>query len=434
MEGRKDGISSLMSFFGIFGIFLIFGFVSAFIYSPVFKTNATVTLESSSKDVDVTVNVDPVLSLSLDSYDVLIETDINSFDSSSVNVSVDTNSAFGYTLMLEDDNFDTHMYHFDDSIETYFSSDFLGAKTSAEMPENSWGFSVDGTNYYKIPIATTPAYIAGTYENPVPSSVTTVNFGVKTGVVPSGYYSDRVLFTAYVNGEYGPEKYFIEPGTTATMQDFGYWNCEAMEVGGLVKLQDERDGTYYDVRKVGEGYDTCYMTSDLKIGASSSLNYHNTDMHDETFAINEVGISDFATVSTPNNKAYLSSNSGFYTWYTVTAGSSVRDYEFEYAESSICPAGWNLPTVGQYRQLIEEQSFNTVKRRLQLNDSGLINNSGQMVTDEDGYGVQFWTQDIGNDATKAKVFAANNNGAVFREVSQDYGLKVRCKVQPLISM
>ncbi len=421
MEGRKDGISSLMSFFGIFGIFLIIGFVSTFIYSPVFKTNAAYIPESS-KDVDVTVNVDPVISLSLDSYDVYVESNINSFDSSSVNVSVDTNSSFGYTLTLEDDDYDTKMYHIDDSIETYFSSDFLGAKTSAEMPENSWGFTVDGTNYYKIPIATTPAYINYTDERPSSTDVTTVSFGVKTGVVPSGYYSDRVLFTAYVNGEYGPEEYIIEPGTTATMQQFYYGDCERMYVGDVVRLQDERDGTYYEVRKVGETYYAC-ITSDLKINTSTPLSYTNTDILSGTFTINQASISDFATVASPNNKAYSSSETSFYTWYTATAGS----VQGAHAEYSICPDGWNLPSVDDYEELMEEYSTDyALKQALQLNGSGFINDSGQMVTDENGYYAQFWTRDVGSDSTKAKVFATSNDGTVIRETSQNYGLRIRC--------
>ena len=438
MEGRKDGISSLMSFFGIFGIFLIISFVSAFIYSPVFKTNAAYTPESSIKDVDVTVNVDPVLSLSLDTNEVMIDTSINSFETGLVDVSVNTNSAYGYTLTLEGAN-DWTALVLNDSSSDYIPSDFIGAKTSEQMPETSWGFSSNGNEFYAVPENGYPVWVDYTYTRPSSTRVTPVTFGVKTGVVPSGIYTNTVLFSAFANGT-DEELDVHEPGTLPSLQTFNHGNCLNMQDGEYRSLKDLRDGQWYGFKRID---DICWMTKDLNLNVADALDDINTNIYNgNTFTINYVSSpSEFANIASPNNKAYMTSSNGYYTWYTATGGGSTSlNYYLNTTTESICPSGWELPYASDFTDAVEHLgSVQDFRDAIDVgNYSGYINTNGEIVDNENGNYVQYWTRKgyRNNDALAVAAAFSNSNGISIsaRDESVNYGLRVRCVLRPVVTI
>lgn len=439
MEGRKDGISSLMSFFGVFGIFLVLSFVSAFIYSPVFKTSAVDVLPDETEDVDVTININPVLSLSLDTSEVMIDTSINSFETGLVNASVITNSAYGYTLTLEGAN-DWSALVLNGSGSDYIPSDFIGAKTSEQMPETSWGFSSNGNEFYAVPEHGYPVWVDYTFTRPISTRVTPVTFGVKTGVVPSGIYTNTVLFSAFANGT-DEEQNVHEPGTLPSLQTFRYENdCLNMQDGEYKSLKDSRDGQWYGFRRIDN---ICWMTKDLNLNVADTLDGTNTNIYmDNTFTINYVSSpSEFANIASPNNKAYMTSSNGYYTWYTATGGGSTRlDYYINTTTKSICPSGWELPYANNFTAAVEHLgSVQDFRDAIDIgNYSGYINTNGEIVNNENGNYVQYWTRKgyRNNDALAVAAAFSNSNGVSIsaRDESVNYGLRVRCVLHPVVSI
>lgn len=95
---------------GVFIFFLMFGLLSAFIYSPVIGTNAFEVMTNRG-GVDIDLEVDSVLTLSLDKDELNLDTVTNSFVEGSVTATVQTNSFLGYSLGIEDADLDTKMHH-----------------------------------------------------------------------------------------------------------------------------------------------------------------------------------------------------------------------------------------------------------------------------------------------------------------------------------
>ena len=181
---------------GIFSISLFVAASAVYLYSPVIGSHADT---STSADINLTVGSALALSTSADS--LALEANIGDFTHGSLDVDVVTNSQYGYTLTLEDSDNESSLVHSNTSISDKLTSDFEGAKTSTEMDNNTWGFSLNTTDYFFIPTLGNPAAlkrttsaVSGDYDR------TNVDFGAKVGNITSGTYTDTVKFTAYVNG------------------------------------------------------------------------------------------------------------------------------------------------------------------------------------------------------------------------------------------
>jgi hypothetical protein len=128
---------------------------------------------------------------------------VNTFAQDSMDVDVTTNSKYGYSLTIEDRDDNTNLVHRNSNISDVVTSNFEGGKTSANMANNTWGYSTNSTDFYKVPvrgsattIKTTDHVIDADYDR------TPVDFGVKIGpTLTSGHYEDVVIFTAFVNGQ-----------------------------------------------------------------------------------------------------------------------------------------------------------------------------------------------------------------------------------------
>jgi uncharacterized protein (TIGR02145 family) len=329
---------------GIFSLSMFAAATAAYIYSPVIGSHA-----DSSATADINLTVGEVMNLTLDTNSLNLSTAPNNFVSGVINATASTNSQYGYTLTLEDVDSNTNLVHTNENIEATVSSSFSGSKTSSEMEANTWGFSLNETDFYKVPANGSPVALKRTTTPMATASETTpVTFGAKVGNLTSGTYTDSVLFTMYVNGQDGkpntnPPVDPTDPDAEeeTTMQSF---TCaETLPLEQPFTLTDSRDGNKYTIKKLRDGL--CWMTDNLRI-ADITLTSTDSNLPDgETFTIPASSPVGFTTIDA--NVAYVNDTyGGYYTFLTATAGWGSSSVNLGNAPKDICPKGWRLPTGG----------------------------------------------------------------------------------------
>lgn len=408
---------------GVFIFFLMFSLLSAFIYSPVIGTNA-IGVMTNRGGVDIDLEVDSVLTLSLDKDELNLNTVMNSFVEGSVTATVQTNSFLGYSLGIEDADLDTKMHHTSPDITDVLTSDFIGRVEAPQMELNTWGYSLGGGDYYRIPERGVPALAKHKSAYSLDLDETQIYFGARTGVLTSGTYTDTVIISAYVNGTYDgrPDKYMLEPGAKALMQDFSFYDCyRKMKVGDEFYLTDSRDGNLYKVKKLSS--ESCWMMDNLRLNVSE-LNSGTSNFSGGSFTVQYANsVEEFTSMVNNDfnaNAAYVDETGGYYTWYTAKAGSGERT-------SSICPKGWDLP--GYYNDVSDFSglyySLNNpatdIKNYFPLSDGYLQPGSG---IENDS--ARYWTSTAGGTSDKAYAWLVGAFSSQNYEENKNFGLRVRC--------
>ncbi len=310
-----DGVTKI----GIFASSLLVTATAVWVYSPVIGTHA-----DSSVLTSVDVGVSPVIALSLDTNELILDVTPSNFVSGKINATASSNSQYGYTISLEDVDNSSNMTHVNPNVSDVISSNFSGKKFSSSLTGNTWGFSLDGTNFYKVPVNGSPVAVKRTTEPMATATETTeVTFGVHVDAITAGAYSDEVLFTMYVNGQDGnpedgtsvgdtdnegkPEDDYDGNGhcaTTKTIYDISTMQrmtpciCAntptpndfvgAIDMDGSylndpnyvprTLLRDVRDNSTYLVSKLADG--NCWMSQNLALNLSPSnrLTDETTDL------------------------------------------------------------------------------------------------------------------------------------------------------------
>ena len=100
-------------------------------------------------------------------------------------------------------------------VSNVISSDFSGTVTSETMAANKWGYSLNNTDFSKIPALNDQATLKNIDHYPTTSEkTTTVNIGMKVDInLPSGTYVKNVIFSVVAHETLAP---------TPTMQEFRY--------------------------------------------------------------------------------------------------------------------------------------------------------------------------------------------------------------------
>ena len=319
---------------GIFGVFLLLGLVSAFLYSPVIRSNAATDTAQS----EVSATVAGVASVALDTNNLVLNfpspTSEGVFQSGTITATVTTNSSDGYEIYFSSVDNATNMTHSSASISDVIASDFSSTVTSTTMAANKWGYSTDNTNYSKIPTLATQVTLRNIDHLPSAAEKTnTVRIGAKVNSsLKSGAYSKSVIFSVVAH----------QP--PVTMQEFD--KTILTNVGDSMTLMDKRDRNFYTVKKLADG--NVWMTENLRI-ANKDLTSADSDVS-ANFTIPASSVSGFNAQDT--NNAYVDSTyGGYYTFYTATAGTGGTSLTSGNAPSSICPKGWRLPTTTEFQTL-----------------------------------------------------------------------------------
>ncbi len=114
--------------------------------------------------------------------------------------------------------------------------------------------------------------------------------------------------------------------------------CSSATIGEYKDLIDRRDNSVYRIVKFKDN--KCWMTQNLKI-INRTISYADSDITSGSFTVPASSVVGFNNDTRSN--AYISGNTGYYTWCAATAGSCSSSGE---ATASICPKGWKLPTGG----------------------------------------------------------------------------------------
>lgn len=396
---------------GVFGVFLLLGLITAFIYSPVIRTNA-----EDSVQTKVSTNVAAVASVSVDSENLTLNyntpTPEGVFDSGTVTATVSTNSPGGYELYFSSVDNATDMVSTNSSITDVIASDFSGTVTSSTMGKNKWGYSIDNTNYSKIPTSSAHATLRNIDHFPSAAErQNTVRIGAKVdSTLKAGTYSKSVLFSVIAH----------EPPASATMQTFN--KSTLANVGDSAELEDERDGTVYTVKKLADG--NVWMTTNLKL-QNKVLTSADSDVS-SNFTVPASSVSGFNAQDT--NNAYVDSTyGGYYTFYTATAGTGGTSLTSGNAPSSICPKGWRLPTggsSGEFKTLYN--NYNSASSMMGVPNfilSGTVSNGS--VLSQGSYG-NYWSSTVNNANNAFYLNLGSSNVFPVDRDDKSSGYSVRC--------
>ena len=434
--------------FSLFSLFLIFGFTILSIFAPIFGSNAT---NSSTQELAAEVN--PVISLSAPtelSFNIN-PTAAGVFDSKELKVNISTNAIKGYELYFSSEDEQTNMKHTTPSITQSISSTFTGSITSNNMQNNTWGYSLNNTDFKSIPKKTEQVKLKDLSTYPTPAERTqSIYFGVKVDTtLPSGTYEKNVIFTAVAHAnpprlrgiftisnmqQMNPNicKASTTPLATATQLDTDGSHHGDPNYVPTKTLTDTRDNNTYTVSKLADG--KCWMTQNLRI---INKTITPTDSNVTTnYTIPASSISGFNSLDTSN--AYVDSDGGFYTWYTATAGTGTQDLDTQgqNTTASICPKGWRLPTggdSGEFKTLYNNYNSSSVLRSNPVNFtlSGLAYHSSRRNQGSLG---RYWSSTIysGYDAYYLHLNTSNVNSANL--ISRDLGFSVRCIAEDKLSL
>ena len=427
--------------FSLFSLFLIFGFTILSIFAPIFGSNAT---NNSTQELAAEVN--PVISLSAPtelSFNIN-PTAAGVFDSKELKVNISTNAIKGYELYFSSEDEQTNMKHTTPSITQSISSTFTGSLTSTNMQNNTWGYSLNNTDFKSIPKKTEQVKLKDLNTYPTPAERTqSIYFGVKADTtLPSGTYEKNVIFTAITHAN--PPKPQKTIHSISAMQQMTPAICTAtttplatatqLDTDGshhgdpnyvpTKTLTDTRDNNTYTVSKLADG--KCWMTQNLRI-INKTITPADSDVT-TSYTIPASSISGFSVYDTSN--AYVDSYGGFYSWCTATAGTGTHDLSTRGQNTtvSICPKGWRLPTGGnngEFKTLYSNYNSSSALRSNPVNFilPGYVNNSSRSNQGSSG---NYWSSTVYSDSY---VYNLDLNTSVVypaRDFSKSNGFSVRC--------
>ena len=424
--------------FSIFSLFLIFGFAILSIFAPIFGSNA-----SNNSTQELAAEVNPVISLSAPtelSFNIN-PTAAGVFDSKELKVNISTNAIKGYELYFSSEDEQTSMKHTTPSITQSISSTFTGSLTSNNMQNNTWGYSLNNTDFKSIPKKTEQVKLKDLNTYPTPSERTqSIYFGVKADTtLPSGTYEKNVIFTAVAHAnpprlrgiftisnmqQMNPNicKASTTPLATATTLDTDGSHHGDPNYVPTKTLTDTRDNNTYTVSKLADG--KCWMTQNLRI-INKVITPYDSDVT-SNYAIPASSISGFGAYDTSN--AYVDSDGGFYNWYTATAGTGTYSMSSGKTTVSICPKGWRLPTGGNGSEFIAlYNSYNSLLmlrfNPVNLTLSGYVYSSSRGHQGTVGY---YWSSTVQSnyEVYDLTLDASDVNPAL--DDNKGYGSSVRC--------
>jgi uncharacterized protein (TIGR02145 family) len=334
-------------------------------------------------------------------------------------------------------------------VESVIASDFSGTVTSSAMASNKWGYSLNNTDFSKIPTQSAQTTIKNIDHFPAAAEkTTTVNIGMKVDTnIPSGTYSKNVVFSAIAHATPIPKVGIFSitdmqdmtsaicaenttPAASAT--DFDWDGSHNGDTGFVPRtvLTDTRDGSRYLVSKLADG--NCWMSQNLGLdlvagneiiisnnnGTTSTTTPDVTTLQTaEEWPMDDAwnsyrpganlayfrGGTSYNSSSSGTGDEYLWEKTGnYYTFYAATGGTAPRSGE---APSSICPRGWRLPTysgVKSFENLASVYTDRTSAHADPLNfiADGHVSFSDGILYNYYGQDGMYWTS-LGTNASGA---------------------------------
>ena len=370
---------------GVFAGTLLATAMAVYFYSPVIGTHAD--------EAKVTVVNEPVISLALSTNNLAFTINPSiegTFSSDWMWALTDTNSTGGYELYFSSNDNATDMVSTSQNNSSVVASDFDGTVNASTMGVNKWGYSLDNTNFLKIPTLANQVRIVDINHLPTPYELEKeVFFGIKvSNTLPAGTYAKVVKFSAIAH-ETLNDLFTIwdmqdmtsticanttTPYATATEFDWDGSHRGDRNYVPRIDLRDARDGKTYLVSKLADG--NCWMSQSLALDLTSGTAIVASTTAGGTISVTPNNTTQTTTGTTwaeadnnwrsykpQSNEAYYqsgttrsSSPSGsgvtydwekagnYYNWYAATAGTGTSSMTSSDATASICPKGWRLPS------------------------------------------------------------------------------------------
>ena len=259
---------------GIFSAFLLLTLTVLYLSAPVIRTNAADSAASASAYIEpvASLSVDPTVQLNITPSGTSGATDSKSF-----NVKVMTNASVGYVLKMAASGSSANMTS--TTSMDVITSTFSGGKTLANLDTNTWGYSKDGTTFYKVPVTGSEVTLEDTSSSTANAWAThTYYVGAKvSSSTQSGTYSKDVVFTAIAHQRkrtFFDITYMHEmsadicantpTAASYSIKTFANSLAEAQAGTGIAQttLIDYRDMKSYLVRKYANG--ECWMAQNLE--------------------------------------------------------------------------------------------------------------------------------------------------------------------------
>ena len=279
---------------------------------------------------------------------------------------------------------------------SYWAMKVAGSSSSSNIP------IIDNTfnDYHTIPETYTKvshydSVTVGTTNNSVTTPTYKIN--IFSNQIAATYVGKVKYTMVHPAGGATPTKPItldsIAAGDTShTMQES--IDCAGSTIGTVRTLTDSRDGQKYKVAKAKDGQ--CWMIENLKLGktltsgqsitltaansntnGNYTLNYSDIPADDKFHAYTVDNIPD-----QNNSNEWICRtdwDSCYYNWYTATAeaGTTYVSTQGTSVSTSICPAGWTLPTQPQFQSL-----YNQYPSAIQMqvdNPTTTMNNSAGKI-------------------------------------------------------
>ena len=323
--------------------------------------NTSALSYQSNVGIDFTFN--PTLSINISPSDLIIGnlTPGTVSDSNIINVSVATNSAYGYILTTSVGN--NTIYSTTNLAHTNGSSIFSSISTNANLTSledvgdnNIWGYSYklsgDNTwsNYSGLPLYNSPLKVLINTDSNTETGPNSLDFKIAakaSTAQPSGAYSNVINFSAVTKPTpttlaEAYANYYQATNRTMhngyyVMQDMADSHiCENTEViGSELQVIDIRDDKVYWIAKLADGH--CWMTQNLDLDLDSNriYTYWDTDLGWSTINENETwkptySTTDFTGINVSkwqnSNTTPYSANPGDVYYYT--SDSDANDIQY----------------------------------------------------------------------------------------------------------
>ena len=328
-------------------------------------------------------------------------------------------------------------------------------------------FDVNGGKAWNSTTCTSPSTLSGT------TCKKTVTYNGDFGTLPtptktdstfSGWYMGTTKITSTSIVSITANTTLVAKWESAHPSMQTWDGCGSLAIGNTITLSDNRDGNSYTIAKLNDGL--CWMTQNLRLNLkNATITSDNTNNPKSDFVSIASGASPKTTSNWPsessaiNSVTYLiSENTGYYTWYTATAGygSTIPDYGSNYSVTAnvpgdLCPKGWHLPRKGlnmygsgendELENFYAAVTLDTgvpsstshdilISSPLNFTNSGFMRENG--LYKDSKYGFYLWsaseTSQAGHSNAAALGYQKTTDFDALgnRTMAKNYGLAVRC--------
>ena len=440
--------------FGSFAALLIGGGIFLQPFSFTENTNATTErttngdyyIETTTTDLNLSINTTPAGAQETASHDVIVKTDDPAGFTLTVSVNNDTSNALnlnGSTSATE---------KFNATSGTYASPKALD--------DNTWGFAdtltkKNNDQWAAVPLLSSAQQIKQTSSATPSGDTTTVHYGIKAkydGKHSNGNYSNTITYSVVGNTPQLPTALQEAPMQSDNIAELCRDATRVISYNDYTtyRVTDIRDSQEYYIRKFTfGGVDYCMMVEDLRLAGGSTVTYLDTNITANTITTLPSGSTEAGTYTLPSSRGYFygedqamyyNGSSYYYNWQVAVAGTGGAYNTDMPSSGDICPRNWRLPT---QTEATEIATFLDGPSGYKYNGNlfGADNLGNKKAPDSSGYylygqksdytkNTAYWWTSTQSSATHAYFLTLGSGSHHYTSLySKYYGMTLRCLVQ-----